>query len=82
MIQKAVIDRFEEDIAVLLIGDGERRVEIHRTTLPEGCEEGTWLKVDVEGVEVKKMEIDLEETSEARNRIAEKLAKRRRGQHR
>ena len=45
---KAVIDRFEGDIAVVLFGDEEIRVDIPRQLLPAGAREGSWLKVSFE----------------------------------
>ncbi len=82
MKQKAVIDRFEGDYAVISIGDGERRLEARRETLPEECQEGTWLKIELEGDDIIKVEIDLEETARTRDRIEGKLARLRRGDHR
>ena len=81
MIEKAVIDRFEGDYAVLLVGDAERHFDIPRKSLPRGCKEGIWLKVMIEGESITSIEIDKEETARARERIAEKLARLRRGDH-
>lgn len=48
VIMKAVIDRFEEDYAVVLIGDKEIKVDIPRVLLPPGAREGSWLNVSFE----------------------------------
>lgn len=45
---KAVIDRFEEDYAVLLVGDDEVKLDVPINLLPEGCREGSWLKLRFE----------------------------------
>lgn len=45
---KAVIDRFEGDLAVILIGGEEIKVNIPRQLLPAGTHEGSWLKISFE----------------------------------
>lgn len=82
MRQKAVIDRFEEDQAVLLVGDKERKLVVPRQSLPKGAKEGHWLKVELEGNNLVSAAIDQEETAKAKQRIAEKLARLRKGEHR
>ncbi len=48
MQMKAVIDRFEGNVAVLLVGDKEEKVDFPKTLLPKGSKEGSWLKVVIE----------------------------------
>lgn len=60
MIEKAVIDRFEGTFAVLLIGKNSRRVRIPNQLIPKSAKEGTWLKVEYDGNELIKIEIDRE----------------------
>ena len=56
---KAVIDRFEEDKAVLLVGEDEDvKVAFPKEYLPEEAEEGDYLSVDIS--------IDMEATEAAR----------------
>lgn len=56
---KAVIDRFEEDKAVLLVGEDEDvKVVFPKEYLPEEAEEGDYLSVDIS--------IDTEATEAAR----------------
>ncbi|MGI6538242.1 MAG: DUF3006 domain-containing protein [Caldicoprobacterales bacterium] len=43
---KAVIDRIENNIAVVLLGDEEIPVNIPLALLPEGAKEGSFLTVD------------------------------------
>jgi len=58
---KAVIDRIEGDYAVVLFGDAEVQVDIPVGLLPEGVEEGSWLRVsfelDTEGTQGQKEKI-------------------------
>ncbi|MFH0729366.1 MAG: DUF3006 domain-containing protein [Pseudomonadota bacterium] len=81
MIERAVIDRFEEERAVLLVGDQERQMVVLRKSLPKGAKESHWLKVEFEGAELVSAAIDEEETARIRQRIAEKLERLRRGEH-
>ncbi|MBQ3862840.1 MAG: DUF3006 domain-containing protein [Schwartzia sp.] len=56
---KAVIDRFEEDKAVLLVGEDEDvKVVFPKEYLPKEAEEGDYLSVDIS--------IDMEATEAAR----------------
>lgn len=64
---KAVIDRFEEDYAVVLFGDEEIKVDIPRVLLPGEAEEGSWLKIS--------FELDEEETRRRKERIKDLLEK-------
>lgn len=43
---KAVIDRIEHNMAVLLVGEDEVLLNIPLDLLPEHVHEGTWLSVD------------------------------------
>lgn len=45
---KAIVDRIENDIAILLCSDSEEKVNISLKLLPEGTHEGSWLKVNFE----------------------------------
>ncbi len=82
MIEKAIIDRFEGDWAVLLVGDREKKLPVPRTRLPRGVREGHWLKVDLDDEgKLVKATVDAEETAKARQRIAEKLERLRKGEH-
>lgn len=49
---KAVIDRFEGDYAVLLVGDAEEKRDVPRNQLPPGAKEGSWLFVRADGYEL------------------------------
>jgi hypothetical protein len=82
MKTKAVIDRFEGDKAVLLVVEEQDRLVVLKSFLPKGAKEGDWLKVDVEDDRVLSVAIDSDKTATAKSRIADKLAKLRRGEHR
>jgi hypothetical protein len=80
MKTKAVIDRFEGDKAVLLVGEEEDKLIVPRASLPPGAKEGQWLQVDVEDDRILAVALDEDETKKAEERIAEKLARLRGGQ--
>jgi transcriptional regulator of NAD metabolism len=82
MKTKAVIDRFEGDKAVLAVGEEQDRLVVLRSFLPKGAKEGDWLKVDVEDDRVISVALDPNETASAKNRIVDKLARLRKGEHR
>jgi hypothetical protein len=79
MKTKAVIDRFEGDKAVLLVGEEEDRLVVPRSSLPAGAKEGLWLQVDVADDRVLSATIDQVETAKRIERIEEKLARQRKG---
>lgn len=81
MIENAVIDRFEGELAVLLVGQNARILPVPRRQLPEQAREGDWLKVDLNGDDLTSVTIDEEATARARQRIAEKLSMLRKGGH-
>jgi hypothetical protein len=45
---KAVVDRIEGELAVLLLGDKEVKLDVALAELPSGTKEGSWLKVKFE----------------------------------
>ncbi|HZK34879.1 MAG TPA: DUF3006 domain-containing protein [Bacillota bacterium] len=76
---KAVIDRIENGIAVLLVGQEEKRVDIPLTRLPEGASEGSWLRVsfpdeDLDGLwKNAAFELDREGEDQQRKKISNLL---------
>ncbi len=58
---KAVIDRFEGEFAIVLVGDEEIKVDVPKKLLPKGAKEGSWLKIsfelDPEGTEKQKEKV-------------------------
>ncbi len=80
-MMKAVIDRFEGKYAVLILGEGERQLNVPRTLLPKKAKEGSWLQVEIENESLLSAVLDEAETDNAKQRIAEKLERLRRGNH-
>lgn len=77
----AVIDRYEGWLAVLLVGAEQRVLDVPRRALPRRARPGTWLRITLDGVRLLRAEIDEAATAAAQARIAEKLARLRRGEH-
>ena len=75
MKTKAMIDRFEGDLAVLLVGEEQDRLEVNKSMLPIGAKEGDWLQVDVKDDRVFSATADPKGTADAKKRIQDKLAK-------
>lgn len=75
--QKAVVDRFEKTakgktVAVLLVGDEERVVNVSLRSLPQGVREGDWLQVQLDGDKLLRANTDPKET-EARRKQSQDL---------
>ena len=72
---KAVIDRFEGELAVLLLGDkGEFRLNFPLSLFPAGCKEGDILNISIER--------DPEATEQTKERVSglmEKLKQKSQG---
>lgn len=62
---KVVVDRFEHDKAILVIGDSEVAVVWPKSTLPSTVKEGDHLKIQIE--------IDKKATADARQEAEELL---------
>ena len=75
MKTKAMIDRFEGDLVVLLVGEEQDRLEVNKSILPMGAKEGDWLQVDVKDDRIFSVTADPEGTADAKKRIQDKLAK-------
>ena len=56
----AYLDRFEGNLAVLLLGDEEKKVNFPKAFLPEGTEEGEYLKIEITRDEEKTAEAEAE----------------------
>ncbi|MDX9803868.1 MAG: DUF3006 domain-containing protein [Dehalococcoidales bacterium] len=74
MIEKAVIDRIEDGkTAVMLVGEKEIQYEYSADKLPEGANEGSWVKLTIEDGEITGIELDEHETAVMKNRIQSKM---------
>ena len=72
---KAVIDRFEGELAVLLLGDkGEFRLNFPLSLLPAGCREG-----DILNISIERDVAATEQTKERVSGLMEKLKKKSQG---
>ena len=71
---RAVIDRFEGALAVLLVGEEERELNAPREQLPAAAREGDWLRIELLADDtLGRAELDRDETAAARRRVREKL---------
>ena len=77
----AVIDRFEGDKAVLLVGEEQDRLIVLKSFLPKGVKAGDWLYVDVKDDRVLSATKNPSGTADAKKRIEDKLVRLRRGEH-
>jgi len=73
--EPAVVDRFVDGFAVLLVGPAEVERVVPRAALPREARAGTWLKTAWDGEKLLAAEVDHIATQQARARIAEKLAR-------
>jgi hypothetical protein len=64
MVITATIDRFEEDIAVLLVGEEENVVNVPRSSLPPEAKQGDVLRLEAT--------IDHDEAERRRESVREK----------
>jgi hypothetical protein len=82
MMIKAQIDRFEENMAVLILEQSNSRWDVLRELLPAGAREGQHVLVELDGEKISKIVVDEDGTVQARERIQTKLERLRRGEHR
>lgn len=72
-MERAVIDRIDEGLAVLLVGDEERQIVVPLAKLPTGVGPGDWLRVTLEGGQVVQAVPDAGETARRKARIQTKM---------
>jgi len=74
--ETAVVDRIEDgQLAVLLVGDGEREVNVPVEQLPPGAVAGVWLGVILDGDRLQWAQIDAPQTAAMEREIEEKLTR-------
>mgnify|MGYP001277067732 CR=1 FL=1 len=71
---RAVIDRVEGKLAVLLVGDESIKLNIPLSLLPDGCKEG-----DVLNISIERDVVGTEQTKERVTDLMEKLKKKGQG---
>jgi hypothetical protein len=76
----AVLDRYVERWAVLLVGEGQHELHVDTDALPPGCTEGACLSLTVVAGTVRSMTLDRAATDAAKGRIDQKLGRIRRRQ--
>jgi hypothetical protein len=79
MIKKAVVDRFEENQAVLLMGEEQETLVVLRSSLPAEVKEGDWIKVNIDDDKEYCFTIDHQTTTETKKRMLRKLNNLRKG---
>ncbi|MCM8900732.1 DUF3006 domain-containing protein [Caldicoprobacter algeriensis] len=70
-MKKVIVDRFEGDFAVCE-DENRKMINIERSRLPEGVEEGTVLVLKVSGEDIE-IEIDHDETRARKTKIKEMM---------
>lgn len=71
-MERAVIDRFVEGLAVILVGDHETEYHVPVDSLPAGSGPGSVLRVRV-ALQIVEMILDQADTDQTKNRIEDKL---------
>ncbi len=73
-VQRAVVDGIVDDVhVVLLVGPEEEERIVHRSLLPPGAAEGTWLQVRFIGDQLVFAAVDEEATAAALRRVTDKM---------
>jgi hypothetical protein len=61
-LDRAVVNRIEDDTAVLFVGPSSTAVHVETDALPEGAGPGTWVVMDLQSVPPLPLFIDTELT--------------------
>lgn len=78
---KAVIDRYEGTLAVLILDDTDQPFNVPAELLPPQAKAGDWLEVEIQNGQLLTAVLNDSETTAAAQRIADKLTRLRRGDH-
>ena len=78
---KAVIDRYEGNLAVLILDDTDQPFNVPAELLPPQAKAGHWLEVEIQDGQLLTAVLNDSETTAAAQRIADKLTRLRRGDH-
>ncbi|MFL2099527.1 DUF3006 domain-containing protein [Desemzia sp. FAM 23991] len=66
---KGILDRFEEDKAVLLVEQLNKEWIVEVDRLPAGSKKGTWFTLDISGDEISSISVDQQLTEEKSQKI-------------
>jgi hypothetical protein len=80
-MQSAVIDRIEDEWAVVFLQNEQQPINVLLSVLPLGIKEGDYLQMEVHNGEIIRAEIDPDAKAEAERRIQAKLERLRHGDH-
>ncbi|GAJ99748.1 DUF3006 domain-containing protein [Geomicrobium sp. JCM 19055] len=71
--ERAVLDRIEDGIAVLLVGKNEQEYHVKENELPQGASDGVVLDVQITNDQIVDIAINHEETADQKARISAKM---------
>ncbi|WP_081831646.1 DUF3006 domain-containing protein [Geomicrobium sp. JCM 19038] len=71
--ERAVLDRIEDGIAVLLVGKSEQEYHVKADELPEEATDGAVLDVQITNDQIVDIAINQEETANQKARISAKM---------
>lgn len=71
---KAYIDRFEGNLAVIIIEESKQQFTKPIEQLPEGATPGIWLRVTLKSEDMIEIEIDQDKTNLAKNSVNHLMA--------
>jgi hypothetical protein len=81
MVHKAVINRFEEDWAVVMLDGQPEPIHLHRNDLPRAARAGDHLQIELNNGRVTSVYVDEAANQEVLARIQAKIERLRRGDH-
>ncbi len=70
---RGVVDRIEEGVAVVLVGEDQAEHQLGSAELPDGTREGAWLRVRRSGTGLIVLGLDEEGEARQRQQIADRL---------
>lgn len=77
---KVSLDRFEEDYAVIYSNEDTKRFDLPREMIGDDAKPGMRLLLHIDGGDIIGVELDRQETTDARERIRRKYQRLHKGQ--
>ncbi|MDX8045289.1 DUF3006 domain-containing protein [Gracilibacillus sp. S3-1-1] len=77
-MEQAVLDRIEDQQAIVLVGEQEQEYILAASALPTGATEGAILLVKIVSDSIEQIQLDQEKTNNAKARIKSKMSRLRR----